>query len=119
VTMVDPQPRDCVDYIGDLLPPDFHRPANESGERRDFSQRYDGIPRTDPGVRDSREAAISVKMILEDSCNGTGDLLLAHFVDEVSWYTFTEWEHEKIQRGMGGRSRSRCAQRDVLPDIAG
>jgi hypothetical protein len=58
------------------------RTGTMAAQGRPFSPRYDGIPRTDPRMRDSREAAISVKMILEDS-----------------WHAFTESEREMIRRG--------------------
>ena len=70
---------------------------------RPFSPRYDGIPRTDPRMRDSKETALSVKMILErvTNGNGAGRLVVAYYVDEVSWHSFTpseQWIMRKTLR---------------------
>ena len=72
-------------------------------QSRPFSPRYDHIPRTDPRLRNSREAALSVKMLLEKVCNGNGagKLLVDYFVEEMSWWTFSEnerWIIEKTAR---------------------
>jgi len=68
-------------------------------QARPFSPRYDHIPRTVPRMRDSRETALSVKMILEKVCNGNGAgrLLVDFFVDEMSWWSFTESERWIIE----------------------
>ena len=72
-------------------------------QERPFSRRYDGIPRTDPRMRNSRETALSVKMLLERVCNGNGagKLLVDFYVEEMSWWTFSKnerWIIEKTAR---------------------
>jgi len=72
-------------------------------QSRPFSPRYDGIPRTDPRLRSSREMALSVKMLLEKVTdgNGAGKLLVDYYLGEMSFYSFTEnerWIIEKTAR---------------------
>ena len=47
-------------------------------------------------MRDSRETAISVKMLLERSANGCGGrgprLLVEYYLSERSWFEYTESE---------------------------
>jgi hypothetical protein len=54
---------------------------------RPFSARLDGIPGGDFRIRDSKEAAISVKRLLERCTNGDGgaELLFAHYVREAGF----------------------------------
>ena len=61
---------------------------------RPFSPRMEHVPRGDFRTKDSRESALSVKMILEKVCNGNGAgrLLVMHYVDEASWWSFSEHE---------------------------
>ena len=67
---------------------------------RPFSPRYDFIPRTDPRMRDSRETALSIKLILEriSGGNGAGKLLMAYYCDEASWFSFTENEQRILDK---------------------
>lgn len=69
---------------------------------RPFSPRLDHTPRGDFRLRDSRETALSVKLILERA--GKGDrgrgarLLVAHYVGEMSWHSFSPRERKLIAK---------------------
>jgi hypothetical protein len=73
-------------------------------QARPFSPRYEWIPGTDPRMRDSRETALSVKILLEKSSaectrNGVGvELLMDFYVREASWYSFTAREQRIIEK---------------------
>jgi len=56
--------------------------------------------RSDPRLSDSRETAISVLTMLEKAANGNGgaELLLEAYVEDFSWYSFTESEQEIIKK---------------------
>lgn len=72
--------------------------------RRPHGPRFEHTGRTDPRVDDRRETAISVQLLAErashTACgNGVGyALLLAYFVEEVSWYSLTENERRLFER---------------------
>lgn len=63
---------------------------------------YDGIPRGDRRVNNSREAALTVKLALERSVNGRGKLgprLLADFyVREIPWEALSDRERRTIRK---------------------
>ena len=65
-------------------------------QSRPFSPRFDHLPRSDFRMRDSRETAISIKMLLERSANGCGGrgprLLVEYYLSERSWFEYTESE---------------------------
>lgn len=69
-----------------------------------FSPRFDHVPRGDFRLRDSRETALSVKILLERASakctsNGVGyDLLRRYYVEEAAWSCFTETEQRIIAR---------------------
>ncbi len=69
-------------------------------QARPFTPRYDGIPPADHRLRDSRETALSVKLMLERSANGNGGahLLAAYYLDEMSWWSFTKREQRIIEK---------------------
>ena len=68
-------------------------------------------------MSDRRETAISVKMALERATdgNGAGNLLMQLYVEEASWYSFTDnerWIMEKAIR----RFRRELQAAGFLPD---
>jgi hypothetical protein len=71
---------------------------------RPFSPSYEYTGRTDPRMRDSRESALSVKILAERAskkCSGNGDgyeLLMDFYVREASWWSFTEPEQRIIAK---------------------
>ena len=83
---------------------------------RPFSPRFDHIPRTDPRLRDSKETALSVKLILEriTNGNGAGKLLVDYYVHEASWWSFTGPE-QAILRKTARRFRQALAAAGFLP----
>jgi hypothetical protein len=62
--------------------------------------RYDNVPRPDPRMNDSRETAISVLRLLEQSSNGAGGagLTFDFYTGEMSWHSFTKQEQRIISR---------------------
>ena len=73
-------------------------------QSRPSGPRYDFIPGQDFRTRDSRETALSVKIIAERaskkcSSNGLGyELLMDFFVREASWWSFSEREQRIIEK---------------------
>ena len=70
-------------------------------QARPFSPRYDGIPRTDPRMRDSRETALSVRILFERAAaggNGAGELVRDYLLDEQSWYSYSETERYHMEK---------------------
>jgi hypothetical protein len=70
-------------------------------QKRPFSPRYDGIPRTDPRCRDSRETALSIRILFERAAaggNGAGKLVIDFLLEEQSWYSFTETERYHMEK---------------------
>ena len=69
-----------------------------------FSPRFDRAPRGDFRLRDSRETALSVKILLERASakctsNGVGfDLLRRFYVEEAGWGAFTDFEQRVIAK---------------------
>ncbi len=69
-----------------------------------FSPRYDGMPRSDHRLSDSRETALSVKIMAERASaactkNGLGlELLVDYYVREASWRSFTAREKRVIKK---------------------
>ena len=69
-----------------------------------FSPRLDHVPRGDFRLRDSRETALSVKILAERasaSCtkNGVGyELLMDFFVREASWNSFSAREQRLLAK---------------------
>jgi len=84
---------------------------------RPHSPRYEYEGWTDRRVSDRRETAISVKMALDRATdgNGAGKLLTDFYVNEMSWYSFTDnerWIMEKAIR----RFRRELIQAGFLPE---
>jgi hypothetical protein len=73
-------------------------------QSRPFSPQLDRIPGTDPRLRDSRESALSVKILAERAskkCSANGDgyeLLMDFYVREASWWSFTDAEQRIIAK---------------------
>jgi hypothetical protein len=86
-------------------------------QSRPFSPRYDGIPRTDSRCRESRETALSVKMILEKvtNGNGAGKLLVDFYVNEISFYDFTPSEQWILEK-TGQASAMALREAGFLPE---
>lgn len=69
-----------------------------------FSPRFDHVPRGDFRLRDSRETALDVKILLERasaSCtrNGVGcKLLVRYYVVEAPWRSFSNREQRFIKK---------------------
>ena len=85
-----------------------------AAQSRTHSVRYDGI-RSDFRTADSRELALSVKLILEKSCNGTAELLVRHYVLEESFWSMTE--HEQYRFRQGARAFRKALQdAKLIPD---
>ena len=67
-----------------------------------FSKRFDDAPRGDPRLRDSRETAISVKMMLERSQNGSRGrgpkLLVRFYLGQEPWEVFTDRQKHDIRK---------------------
>ncbi len=86
---------------------------------RPFSPSYEYRGRTDPRCRDSRESALSVKIMLERASaavteNGVGVQLLTDFhVREASWYSFSDPE-KRIIRKVERDLRCRLCLGDLL-----
>ena len=89
-------------------------------QARPFSPRYEFLPPQDFRTKDSRETALSVKIMLERASaectrNGVGvELLLDLYVREASWYSFSEREKQLIRRTEKVFRCSLCAA-DFLP----
>jgi hypothetical protein len=87
---------------------------------RPFSPRLDGIPRGDPRLRDSRETALSVKILLERASaactrNGVGyELLVRFYLGDASWHSFTESEQAIIAKTARAFARLLC-EAEFLP----
>ncbi len=73
-------------------------------QARPFSQRYEYQGKTDPRVRESREEALSVKMLAEKASaactsNSVGyELLMDFYVREASYWSFTDPEKSIIRK---------------------
>ena len=69
-------------------------------QARPFSTPLERTSGTDPRLRDSRETALSVVMILEriTQGNGAAKLLAEYYGGDMSWWSFTESEQEVIRR---------------------
>jgi hypothetical protein len=71
---------------------------------RPFSPSYEYTGRSDPRMRCSRETALSVKILAERAsakCSGNGvgfDLMRRYFVEDYSWWSFTEPEQRVIAK---------------------
>lgn len=80
-------------------------------QARPFSQRYDGMPRTDPRLRDSRETALSVKILAEQAsakCTGNGvgvALLRRYYLEGACLEDFTEAEKTAFTKTAAELSR--------------
>jgi hypothetical protein len=78
---------------------------------------YDGW--TDRRLNDSRETALSVKILTEKAskaCSRNGDgyeLLMDFYVREASWYSFTPAERDTISRTAKAFRCYLCAERFV------
>ena len=84
-----------------------------------FSKRFDDPPRGDPRMRDSRETAISVKIMLERSangCRGRGPRLLVRlYLGSEPWDCFTDRE-KRLIRKTERRFRRELVAAGFLPD---
>jgi len=62
--------------------------------------RYEFIPYGDWRTNDMRETAISIIRLCEKSANGNGGagLLYSFYVEEASWYSYTESEQRIIEK---------------------
>lgn len=78
------------------------------------SVRFDGV-RSDFRTADSRETALSIKMILEKSCNGTAALLVRHYVAGESFWSMTPHEQYLFRRGASAFRKALVAA-GFLPD---
>jgi hypothetical protein len=73
-------------------------------QSRPFGPRYEFIPSGDFRTRDSRESALSIKILAERaskecSSNGLGyELLMDFFAREASWWSFSETEQRIISK---------------------
>jgi hypothetical protein len=73
-------------------------------QARPFSPSYEYTGRTDPRMRDSRESALSVKILAERAskdCSSNGDgyeLLMDFYVREASWWSFNKSEQQLIEK---------------------
>ena len=69
----------------------YHRP---------HTARYERLPRIDWRTSNRREAAISIIRLLERSANGNGgaSLVFDHYVQDVSWHSFTSREQRIIEK---------------------
>jgi len=82
---------------------------------------YEGI--SDHRTSDRREAALSVKMLAERAsvkCSGNGEgygLMMRFYVDEASWWDFTDREQTVLKRTIGDFSR-RLVAAGFLPDLS-
>jgi hypothetical protein len=85
-----------------------------------FSPRFDHVPRGDFRLRDSRETALDVKMMLERasaSCtrNSVGyELLLDYYVRGASWHSFSGRE-QAILRKTARRFAQALVEAGFLP----
>jgi hypothetical protein len=83
---------------------------------RPFSPSYEYTGYSDPRMRDSRESALSVKILAERAskdCSGNGDgyeLLMDFYVREASWWSFTEPEQRIIAKTAQVFRCSLCAE---------
>jgi hypothetical protein len=88
---------------------------------RPFSPSYEYLGRTDPRMRDSRESALSVKILAERAskkCSGNGfgyELMEDFYLREASWWSFTETEQAIITRTARAFRCSLCAERFLEP----
>lgn len=75
--------------------------------RRTHSARLENLGWTDRRVNDLRETAISIIRLCEKSANGNGGagLLYSFYVEEVSWYAFTESEQAILRKTIRHFSR--------------
>ncbi len=97
-------PRGWLNYASAIL----------AAQSRTHSVRFDGI-RSDFRTADSRETALSIKLILEKTCNGTSDLLIRHYILEESFWSFTP--HEQYLFRQGARDfRKALVAAGFLPD---
>lgn len=78
---------------------------------------YEGIP--DHRMNDRRETAISVKMALDRATdgNGAGKLLMQFYVEEASWWSFTEPEQAILRKTIRNFSKA-LREAGFLPDKA-
>ena len=69
----------------------YHRP---------HTVKYERLPRIDFRTSSRREAAISIIRLLEKSANGNrgASLLFDHYVEDCSWWSFTENERYIISK---------------------
>jgi hypothetical protein len=67
----------------------YHRP---------HTVKYERLPRIDWRTSNRREAAISIIRLCEQAANGNGGagLLFSHYVEDVSWHSFTAREQRII-----------------------
>jgi hypothetical protein len=86
-----------------------------AAQSRTHSVRYDGVC-SDFRTADSRETALSIKLILEKSCNGTAELLVRHYVLEESFWSMTEHEQFLFRRGARDFRKALVAAGLIDPD---
>jgi hypothetical protein len=73
-------------------------------QSRPFSPRYEFLPPQDFRTRDSRESALSIKILMEKAShsvcgNGIGvELMEDFYLREASWWSFTEPERRIIEK---------------------
>lgn len=79
--------------------------------------RYEPAVRMDPRTDDRREAAVSVLRALEKASNwnGAGKLLLAYYVEEMSWYSFLPREQRLIE-ATARRFKCELCRGNLLPE---
>ncbi len=86
-----------------------------------FSPRLDHVPRGDFRLRNSRETALDVKIMLERasakcSRNGVGyRLLVRYYVGEAAWASFSPREKKAIRKTARVFRCSLCREDFVLP----
>lgn len=83
------------------------------------SPRLDYVPRGDYRLRDSKETALSIKIMLERSANGCGGLgprlLVRLYLGREPWEVFTESEKHLIRK-TERRFRAELRRAGFLPD---
>ena len=79
--------------------------------------RYDAIPHADWRTNDMRETSISIIRLLEKSANGNGGgrLVYLYFVEEHSWWSFSEPEQAVLRKTIRAFSR-RLWEEGFLPE---
>ncbi len=84
-----------------------------SSYHRPFAPRLEYLGMTDHRLNDARETAISIIRLCEKSANGDGGagLLYEFFVEDKSWYSFTEAEQRIINRTARAFRCSLCGER--------